>query len=248
MAIPTFLVGVLPGYQVLGMMAPVVLTLLRMVQGLSVGGEYTTSIVFMVEHAPPGRRGADRRHGLLRRGRRHPARLGDRRAAERDPAGGGHAGLGLAHSVPARPGGRAGRLLPAPASRRGRGAAGRPAVRRSRRRCATWLAAGAAGRPVGVQRGQLLPAVRLHRELAAARRRHRAGACAGDQLAQHAGAAALHDRDGRLSDRLGRKPMLLAARRSPSCRRAAVLADASATSGSLSTRQLGFSSVRPSRP
>src|SRR6476660_9588416 len=57
MAIPTFLVGVLPGYQVLGMMAPVVLTLLRMIQGLSVGGEYTTSIVFMVEHAPPGRRG-----------------------------------------------------------------------------------------------------------------------------------------------------------------------------------------------
>ncbi|HSH99790.1 MAG TPA: MFS transporter [Reyranella sp.] len=57
MAIPTFLVGVLPGYQVLGMMAPIALTILRMIQGLSVGGEYTTSIVFMVEHAPPGRRG-----------------------------------------------------------------------------------------------------------------------------------------------------------------------------------------------
>jgi len=57
MAIPTFLVGVLPGYDVLGVMAPVLLTVLRMVQGLSVGGEYTTSIVFMVEHAPRGRRG-----------------------------------------------------------------------------------------------------------------------------------------------------------------------------------------------
>jgi len=57
MAIPTFLVGVLPGYQTLGMLAPVALTVLRMVQGLSVGGEYTTSIIFMVEHAPPGRRG-----------------------------------------------------------------------------------------------------------------------------------------------------------------------------------------------
>jgi MHS family proline/betaine transporter-like MFS transporter len=57
MAIPTFLVGVLPGYAVLGIMAPVLLTFLRMVQGLSVGGEYTTSIVFMVEHAPPHRRG-----------------------------------------------------------------------------------------------------------------------------------------------------------------------------------------------
>src|SRR6476646_364755 len=37
MAIPTFLVGVLPGYQVLGMLAPIALTFLRMVQGLSVG-------------------------------------------------------------------------------------------------------------------------------------------------------------------------------------------------------------------
>jgi len=57
MAIPTFLVGVLPGYAVLGVAAPFVLTGLRMIQGLSVGGEYTTSIVFMVEHAPPERRG-----------------------------------------------------------------------------------------------------------------------------------------------------------------------------------------------
>jgi MHS family proline/betaine transporter-like MFS transporter len=57
MAIPTFLVGVLPGYAVLGIAAPLLLTALRMIQGLSVGGEYTTSIVFMVEHAAPGRRG-----------------------------------------------------------------------------------------------------------------------------------------------------------------------------------------------
>jgi MHS family proline/betaine transporter-like MFS transporter len=57
MAIPTFLIGVLPGYDVLGIAAPVLLTLLRMVQGLSVGGEYTTSIVFLVEQARPERRG-----------------------------------------------------------------------------------------------------------------------------------------------------------------------------------------------
>jgi MHS family proline/betaine transporter-like MFS transporter len=57
MAVPTFLVGALPGYHVLGVAAPILLTLLRMIQGLSVGGEYTTSIVFIVEHAPPGRRG-----------------------------------------------------------------------------------------------------------------------------------------------------------------------------------------------
>lgn len=57
MAIPTFLVGVLPGYDTLGLFAPIALTALRMVQGLSVGGEYTTSVVFMVERAPADRRG-----------------------------------------------------------------------------------------------------------------------------------------------------------------------------------------------
>jgi len=57
MAVPTFLIGLLPGYQTLGMMAPILLTALRVVQGLSVGGESTTSIVFMVERAPPHRRG-----------------------------------------------------------------------------------------------------------------------------------------------------------------------------------------------
>src|SRR6516225_836322 len=57
MAIPTFLIGLLPGYQTIGVLAPVGLTLLRVVQGLSVGGEYTGSMVFLIEHAPEGRRG-----------------------------------------------------------------------------------------------------------------------------------------------------------------------------------------------
>jgi MHS family proline/betaine transporter-like MFS transporter len=57
MAVPTFLVGDLPGYQTLGVVAPILLTLLRMIQGLSVGGEYTTSIIFMVEQARPDQRG-----------------------------------------------------------------------------------------------------------------------------------------------------------------------------------------------
>ena len=57
MALPTFLVGVLPGYDVLGLAAPILLLLLRMIQGLSVGGEYTTSIIYMIEHSDPRKRG-----------------------------------------------------------------------------------------------------------------------------------------------------------------------------------------------
>ncbi len=57
MAVPTFLMGLLPGYETIGLLAPIALVLLRMVQGLSVGGEYTSSMVFMVEQAPPGQRG-----------------------------------------------------------------------------------------------------------------------------------------------------------------------------------------------
>lgn len=57
MAVPSVLIGLLPGYDSLGVMAGVLLVLLRIVQGLSVGGEYTTSIVFLVEHAHHSRRG-----------------------------------------------------------------------------------------------------------------------------------------------------------------------------------------------
>jgi MHS family proline/betaine transporter-like MFS transporter len=57
MAVPTFLVGILPGYDTLGLAAPFVLTALRMVQGLSLGGECTTSVVFLYERAPRGRGG-----------------------------------------------------------------------------------------------------------------------------------------------------------------------------------------------
>jgi MFS transporter, MHS family, proline/betaine transporter len=57
MAFPTFLIGVLPTYQQIGVAAPLLLTFLRLAQGLSVGGEYTTSFIFLVEHASPQRRG-----------------------------------------------------------------------------------------------------------------------------------------------------------------------------------------------
>ena len=57
MAIPTFLIGILPDYATLGPAAAVLLVVMRMIQGLSVGGEYTTSIVFLVEGAGRNRRG-----------------------------------------------------------------------------------------------------------------------------------------------------------------------------------------------
>jgi len=56
MAIPTFLVGVIPGYEAIGLAAPFILIALRMVQGLSIGGEYTTSMIFLVENAPANRK------------------------------------------------------------------------------------------------------------------------------------------------------------------------------------------------
>ena len=57
MALPTFLMGLLPGYETLGLLAPAALVLLRAIQGLSVGGEYISSMVFLVERAPVGHRG-----------------------------------------------------------------------------------------------------------------------------------------------------------------------------------------------
>jgi len=57
MAVPTFLIGVLPDHSQIGVTASVILVLLRMLQGLSVGGEYTTSITFLVEHGDQKKRG-----------------------------------------------------------------------------------------------------------------------------------------------------------------------------------------------
>jgi len=56
MAVPTVLMGLLPTYEHIGIFAPILLVSLRLIQGLSVGGEYTSSLIFMVEQAPPNRR------------------------------------------------------------------------------------------------------------------------------------------------------------------------------------------------
>jgi MHS family proline/betaine transporter-like MFS transporter len=57
MAGATFCVGLLPGYATLGIAAPILLILLRMIQGFSTGGEYGGAATFMAEYAPDRRRG-----------------------------------------------------------------------------------------------------------------------------------------------------------------------------------------------
>ena len=56
MAVPTVLIGLLPTYQTIGIAAPILIVVLRIIQGLSVGGEYTSSLIFLAEHAKPGHR------------------------------------------------------------------------------------------------------------------------------------------------------------------------------------------------
>jgi MFS family permease len=57
MGASTALVGVLPTYESIGVAAPVLLLVLRLLQGLALGGEYGGAATYVAEHAPPGRRG-----------------------------------------------------------------------------------------------------------------------------------------------------------------------------------------------
>ncbi len=57
MGTATTLVGVLPTYQTIGIAAPIILILLRMLQGLAIGGEYGGAAIYVAEHAPPAQRG-----------------------------------------------------------------------------------------------------------------------------------------------------------------------------------------------
>lgn len=56
MAFPTACIGLLPTYASIGIWAPILLTLIRLVQGMAVGGEFGGSIVYLVEHAEPHNR------------------------------------------------------------------------------------------------------------------------------------------------------------------------------------------------
>jgi len=57
MGLSTFVVGLLPSYAAIGVAAPVILVLMRLVQGLALGGEYGGAATYVAEHAPPGKRG-----------------------------------------------------------------------------------------------------------------------------------------------------------------------------------------------
>lgn len=53
----TFLIGLVPSYQTIGIAAPVIVVLLRLIQGLALGGEYGGAATYVAEHAPAARRG-----------------------------------------------------------------------------------------------------------------------------------------------------------------------------------------------
>jgi MFS family permease len=53
----TFAIGLVPGYAEIGLAAPILVLLLRLVQGLALGGEYGGAATYVAEHAPEGRRG-----------------------------------------------------------------------------------------------------------------------------------------------------------------------------------------------
>ena len=57
MGFSTFLIGCIPSYETIGFMAPVLVLILRLLQGLALGGEYGGAATYVAEYAQPGRRG-----------------------------------------------------------------------------------------------------------------------------------------------------------------------------------------------
>jgi MFS family permease len=58
MGAATFLIGVIPTYETAGIVSPILLILLRILQGIALGGEYGGAAIYVAEHAPDDRRGA----------------------------------------------------------------------------------------------------------------------------------------------------------------------------------------------
>lgn len=57
MGVATFLIGVVPAYDTIGIAAPILLVILRLAQGIAVGGEWGGAVLMAVEYAPKGKRG-----------------------------------------------------------------------------------------------------------------------------------------------------------------------------------------------
>ncbi len=57
MGFATFLIGLVPNFDTIGLAAPIILVGLRLIQGLAVGGEYGGAAIYVAEHSPPGRSG-----------------------------------------------------------------------------------------------------------------------------------------------------------------------------------------------
>ena len=99
MGLATVAIGLLPDYNQAGIVAPILLILMRIIQGFALGGEYGGAAIYVAEHAPPKTRGpADQLHPDHRR----PG--SDRRAGgdpdhPRHPRDRGLRRLGLAHPV-----------------------------------------------------------------------------------------------------------------------------------------------------
>ena len=100
MGLATAAVGLLPTYASIGMLSPTILVLLRLAQGLALGGEYGGAATYVAEHAPDSKRGLHTSWiqttatlGLLRLAGRHRRLPGEHGRA-------GVQGLGLADPVP----------------------------------------------------------------------------------------------------------------------------------------------------
>jgi MFS family permease len=57
MGVATFIVGLLPNYNAIGIIAPIAFIICRLIQGLALGGEYGGAATYVAEHSPQGRRG-----------------------------------------------------------------------------------------------------------------------------------------------------------------------------------------------
>jgi len=61
MGLATASIGLLPAYETIGLLAPALLILIRVLQGLALGGEYGGAAVYVAEHVPDEKHGGGRR-------------------------------------------------------------------------------------------------------------------------------------------------------------------------------------------